>query len=269
MSLLTNLVSYWKLDEALGDAIDAHASNDLADNTVGSTFGKINGAREFSPAGSDYFSHASNSELTTGDIDFTVAAWVYRDTDPTEGFRQILSKWSATEEEGEYLLDGGQSNGGKFRFAVRSGATFYSVTEPNAYSAEAWYYVIGWHDSVNNSLNIQVNNGTVESASHSAGVNSHAGSSVVMGALGGFLGSSGGYWDGRIDECGFWKRVLTTQERTDLYNGGSGLSYDNFDGGGGGGNPWYYYAQLRTRVRRTWLRNGLIWTPSYAHGKVA
>lgn len=40
--------------------------------------------------------------------------------------------------------------------------------------------------------------------------------------------------------------------------------------GGGGGNPWHYYAQLRERVKPSrWRRNGLIWTPSYAFGKVA
>lgn len=41
-------------------------------------------------------------------------------------------------------------------------------------------------------------------------------------------------------------------------------------GGGGGGNPWHYYAQLREQVKPSrWLKHGLIWTPSYAFGKVA
>jgi hypothetical protein len=33
------------------------------------------------------------------------------------------------------------------------------------------------------------------------------------------------YLDGRVDNVGFWKRVLTAQDRTDLYNSGKGLDY--------------------------------------------
>ena len=33
------------------------------------------------------------------------------------------------------------------------------------------------------------------------------------------------YFDGLIDEVGLWRRVLTAQERTDLWNGGAGLTY--------------------------------------------
>jgi hypothetical protein len=32
-------------------------------------------------------------------------------------------------------------------------------------------------------------------------------------------------WDGLIDEVGFWKRVLTSAERTELYNSGNGRDY--------------------------------------------
>ena len=32
------------------------------------------------------------------------------------------------------------------------------------------------------------------------------------------------HWDGRIDEVGFWKRVLTARNRSQLYNNGFGSS---------------------------------------------
>lgn len=42
---------------------------------------------------------------------------------------------------------------------------------------------------------------------------------------------------------------------------------------GAGGNPWYSYAQQRVATvlaqGRHWSRRGLLWTPSYAHGKAA
>ena len=46
--------------------------------------------------------------------------------------------------------------------------------------------------------------------------------------------NSGSEFDGLIDECGIWSRVLTAGEITDLYNSGAGLPYDAGGGGGGG-----------------------------------
>jgi len=40
--------------------------------------------------------------------------------------------------------------------------------------------------------------------------------------------------DGRVDEVGFWKRVLTAQERTNLYNAGAGNTYHL----GKAASPW-------------------------------
>jgi hypothetical protein len=34
-----------------------------------------------------------------------------------------------------------------------------------------------------------------------------------------------------MDEVGFWRRLLTTDERDQLYNSGSGIGYDDLDGG--------------------------------------
>lgn len=39
------------------------------------------------------------------------------------------------------------------------------------------------------------------------------------------------YYDGYIDELGFWNRTLTPSEITDLYNGGDGLTYTSEFGG--------------------------------------
>ena len=38
------------------------------------------------------------------------------------------------------------------------------------------------------------------------------------------------YLDGLLDEIGFWRRLLTWEERNLLYNNGNGLSYESFEG---------------------------------------
>ena len=85
-------------------------------------------------------------------------------------------------------------------------------------STGASYFVVGWHDSVNNTLNIQVNNGTVNSLAWTAGVLN--GSADF--AIGARRDTAPLYFDGRIDAVGLWKRVLTSGERTSLYNSGTG-----------------------------------------------
>ncbi|MEP7356896.1 MAG: RHS repeat-associated core domain-containing protein, partial [Anaerolineales bacterium] len=88
-------------------------------------------------------------------------------------------------------------------------------------STGAWYFVVGWHDAVNNVINIQVNNGTANSLSWSGGVfDGNAGFEI-----GGRNDTQPGYFDGRIDEVGLWKRVLGGDERTLLYRNGAGCQY--------------------------------------------
>jgi hypothetical protein len=73
---------------------------------------------------------------------------------------------------------------------------------------------------VANTINIQVDNATVNSAAYSAG--------VADGANGFRLGAQDNgvdFWNGRIDAVGFWKRVLSGAEVTSLYNSGNGREH--------------------------------------------
>lgn len=83
MTLLDGLVSYWKLEEANGARVDSvvASGNDLTDNnTVTQAVGVLGNAAQFTAANSESLSHADNASLGTGDIDFTVASWVYFDS---------------------------------------------------------------------------------------------------------------------------------------------------------------------------------------------
>jgi hypothetical protein len=227
---LAGLISYWKLDETSGNALDAHGSNPLTDvNTVGAAAGKLNGARDFVHANAEYFVHTSNSDFRTGDIDFTFALWaksnVVSNANGMLFFKDVVP---ASPEYGMEVFNS------RFDFEVWAadgdGAatgellanTFGDIT------AGVWYFVVAWHDSVANTLNIQVNGGAVDSLSYSAGV--WAGSADFK--LGNDDPSFGFSWDGQIDEVSFWKRVLTAAERTALYNNGYGLAYPFVDDAG-------------------------------------
>lgn len=231
MSLLTNLVSYWKLDEASGNALDSHSTNTLTENGTGgiaSVAGKIVNARDFEFGDVDYFSLASNADVSLGDEDFTWAAWVNLESKPG-ALLTILSKYSSTTAE-YALFWYNPTDRFAFECAGAGGANDAFANNFGAPTIGEWNHVVCWHDSVNNLLGISVNAGTADTVAYTHGVGTNAADFTL-----GKYGSLGFGFDGLIDEVGLWKRVLTSQERTDLYNGGAGLSYDSFGGGGGSG----------------------------------
>lgn len=228
MPLTDNLIVYYKCDEASGNLLDAHSVGpyDLTDNnTVTSAAGKINTARQFTAANSESFSRADNAALSTGDIDFTWAGWAYFDSAPGGGNgHTLVSKWDIPGTQREYALVWENSGTSRLRFYVSSDGLANSHVDADTLgvpSTGTWYFVVAWHDSVNNTINIQVNDGTVDSLAYSSGVRDGTGA-LYFGSLNDFASY---YHDGRMDEWGFWKRVLTGAERTSLYNGGAGLAY--------------------------------------------
>ncbi len=218
MSLTTSLVSYWNLDEASGNRADSHGTNTLTDNnTVASATGKIGTAGDFEKNNSEWLSHADNADLSTGDIDWTVQAWVQLESKPAGDYMCVVGKGGSG---GEYALFW---NAPDDRFYLYVNGAFGSI-KANTFGAPSlatWYCLHIWHDSVNNLVGISVNAGTADTASYSGGITDGTGAF----AIGRDEIGPAGYWDGLIDEVGFWKRVLTSQERTDLYNAGAGFAY--------------------------------------------
>lgn len=223
--LTTSLTSYWKLDEASGARADSVGTNNLtSNNTVGQAVGKLTNAAQFNSASSRYLSITDNASISVGDIDFTVGAWVYLDSKSAD--QAIAGQYYTTTNQRSWNINY-QAAADRFRFAVSADGTsvagqFDNVIADNfgSPSTGTWYYIVAWHDSVANTINISVNNGPANSLSHTTGVLDSTGP-FTIGALGNPLQ----YFDGRIDGVGLWKRVLTSQERTNLYNSGNGLEY--------------------------------------------
>lgn len=230
MALIDDLVSYWKLDESSGTRADAHGTNDLTDNnTVTSAVGKIGTAADFDSGSSESLSRVSNSSLQVGDIDFSIAFWIQAETLAT--FPVVIRKGDNGIFTEEYVIYY-DTSANRLKWEVCSGAAIaVTVTYGSAFSTGTWYHVVCWHDASNNQIGLAVNDGTPVTLSHSDGVRAASGLFEV-----GARSVQGLYWNGLIDEIGFWKRVLSSQDRTDLYGGGAGLSYPF----GGGGIPTIY-----------------------------
>jgi hypothetical protein len=222
--LLTNLTSYWKLDESSGNALDANSTNVLIDNgTVGATAGGIiNGARTFNGS-TQYFNVASNASLDVGATDFSFTCWVKLTT--VASLQALISK-RAGGAAGQYVLyyDNGTS---RFDFFVYNGTTFIGATA-NTFglpSTGTWYFLAVVVDDTAKTIKISVNAGAQDtSASYTTSIPSRT-DAFQIGAE---QIVAQNFLNGAIDEVGFWKRKLTTAEITQLYNSGAGYAYSNF-----------------------------------------
>lgn len=222
-SLLTSLVSYWKLDEAsTGVApvtrIDSVTStgNDLTDNnTTASGVGIIGNCLAPIKLNAETLSRADNASLRIGAGDGTFSFWLQINV--LGAFQGILSKddGGANREYGFYT---DASNVLQWFVNTASGIQTRSSTA-GALAINTWYFVVGWHDFTAHTISIQVNDGAINTLGVNAGGVLTSTATFILAA------EAATRFDGLIDEVGFWKRVLTAAERTSLYNGGAGLSY--------------------------------------------
>jgi hypothetical protein len=217
MSLLDGLVAYYPL-ENLND-VSGNGLTLTNNNAVTFTAGKVVNAANFVAASHQWLSHADDALFRMGDIDFTIAAWV-----------NLASKGANTGQIAgkrftgnlEYYLRWNVSSD-RFNLEVSPDGANPSHIEATTFgspSLSTWYFVVAFHDSVNNLLGISVNNGTVDTTPYSTGV--FAGTALFgIGCWTDFPNTSE-FWDGLIDEVAIYKRLLAPSEQTALYNNGFG-----------------------------------------------
>lgn len=210
------LKAYWKLDELSGNAIDDKGANDLTDNnTVTTAAGIIGTSRSFTAADNEYFSIADNADLAGGDVVIFVWAWVRHGALNPATTPGIMAKWpGGGQNEFSLYADG---NTQRYGFDVSGNGSDTITVTANSHgdpADEVWHLVMGWHDPILNTINIQVDAGTVDSTSHSAGVHNGTGEFTLGGIGTSFT------WTGQIDESGWTTRIWSAGERVAFYNYG-------------------------------------------------
>lgn len=209
-----NLVSCWSLDSTAW--ADAYGGNTLTDHgTVANVAGKVANAGDFELANSNYLSHTSNAALQMGDIDFTFAVWVKPES--TGSSMEIIAKDDDAVNSRDYTLT--VDIGGGVRFYFNGGGT-PEVTSSVTMSAGNWYFIVVYHDATANTVNISINDGTVDSHTTGGAAPQTSAAEFRIGSREYFNFEE--YFDGLIDEPVAWKRKISAAEITDLYNGGSG-----------------------------------------------
>jgi hypothetical protein len=235
MPLTDSLVSFYELEEASGTRVDSHGTHDLTDtNTVTQTAGLVGNCAVFTSANSEKLNVAHHADFN-GSTDFSIAGWFYLTT--IGAVRALVTKWSSAASFGPYQLIY-ESIAGRFMFRLGNSsidgyaASVYANTHAASAGSPAtatWYFIYCYHDAINSRAGIAVN--TVYDTTTTTDIPFDSTEDFVIGGY----NSGAGYLNGRADQVGFWRRTLTPNEVTTLYNGGSGISYATLSGGGGGG----------------------------------
>lgn len=206
------------------------------------------GSRLLTASDKAHFKVANNAGIQTGNTDFTVGVWIY--WDGTNG--GVVARWdSSTSKEYNIFITAGTAG-----FTVTpdgSSGTAVTLNSSAVIPSGSWSFILAWHDAVNDSINIQVNNGSVDSLSHTLGVHSSNADLVFGARLPNYVG-------GRISRSLFSKRILTTAEKTYLYNAGAGRSYGDLGIAGTDG------ANLKTNLISYWNFSEASGTAYDAHG---
>lgn len=203
------LVSYWNLDEPSGVRYDSHGANDLTDNnTVGSATA-VAGAMHNAAAS---FVAANSESLGVGSLlgssPKTYSLWVKSDGG--------ANTKRVAVDKGMYL-DVYHDSGANLKVDAYyyDGATYPLATTGWVTKALGWLNIVT--DVTNGGIaNVYVNGdeftGTVAFPGNE-GTQSNFTLTTNNGTL-------------LMDEVGLWSRVLTSDERTELWNAGKGKFYD-------------------------------------------
>jgi len=229
-SLYSGLVSYWNLQDPSGPRLDLTGNaNTLTNvNVVPAVDGLLGRASGFTAASLQHLTMVSNATIQGGPKNYTFACWAQIASKPANVMAFVL-KTSAVAGQSEYVLQWLNTTD-RFRMIVYRATDSAQIAVANSLGAPAldtWYFIVGWNDHTNLTVNIEVNAGATDSTSLAGATQAASAAALDIGANS-VAGTS--YLNGKMAEVAKWDRLLTRQERVWLYNNGRGRTFP-FDGG--------------------------------------
>ncbi len=204
------------MDELTGTRVDHIGGLNLTQvNSVPGVTGKVRNAAQFAIASANTYLRGINSSLyDLGASAFTIAFWIKVTSIPAV-FMTVISQGDSLNA-GQYnwrILVA--PNTGQIQLAFQGGHSILNSTVNLV--AGNWTFVVLWQNST--SLNMQQNNGTIDTNAATFFSLGGAGGTFDFGAIGAGLSEL----NGLIDSTQVWNRVLTAGERTTLWNNGAGV----------------------------------------------
>jgi len=226
-SLRTGLAAYWPLNETAtsGDVTaedwTKRGNNLTSNNSVLSVAGKVNNAREFVAGNTEYLSRASNTDLTLGNGNWTLAFWFWRSS--LTGQQVLVGKDSTSFREFNIHSTFAADTTLLTLEIFNNSALSRNITAVSAQVANAWNFVACRHVASTGVTTVRCN-ATTATYTRTGGPVEEWVSQTTPWEIGrrGFL-TGGLYLTGYVDECAKWSRSLSDSEIDTLYNSGAGI----------------------------------------------
>ena len=171
----------------------------------------------FTRANSDQANILDNDTVSTGDIDFTLCGWANKDSSPA-GEMFIISKDGGIANTSEFgLLWSNVENRWRFYITNQARAVF-NVIDANTLgvpSNATWYFIAAWVDRTAATVNIQINDGAIDSIAKTVTMFNGTARFGIGGRQ--ITAGSDNFFDGSVAGVSLSKRILSSNERTKLY----------------------------------------------------
>lgn len=220
-TLVNDLVSYWSLDEESGTRVDSVGSADLTDNNTVLYDTGVNGnAASFVGINAEELTLDDTDSVQPGSSGMTWAFWLKAGA---AAYQYWMSKGIGANQFAPLF---GCQTGGAVDFYIGDGSGTSQAQLAAVSGLDDWTLIIAWWDGTEKKANVWVKN-----AAEDRGIAGIALSGQPYNGTSTFtLGSAtagGGFATGLMDEVAIWSRVLTEDERTELYNSGAGKFYNS------------------------------------------
>jgi hypothetical protein len=218
MALSDNLVSYWKLDESSGNAVDSVGSDTGTNSSVTYSAGKINNAGNFTRATPSRLAITGNGSTANGSLSMWIKGTFATDNSDYGVFSKV-SVWNATGQPFIYI----RRRDSESKAAVMGMDVYNNSQESYStsnISTSGWSHCVWVWNTSAKTIKFYID-GTLINTVTLGTMQTPVFSSIVIGD--GILTARA--FQGQLDEIGFWDRELTGAEITELYNSGNGNQY--------------------------------------------
>lgn len=214
---LTNIRAAYNLDDSTGNLVDSTGNGYTLTNTGTVTFstGLIGEAALFGTSNlTKILSLASSAAGIALSSDWTVAFFWKADT-AANGLSVMEVTWGATGASNSNLTIFGRDQANGRWIIFNSGFTSSQTTE--GISNGTWYHMMVTRSG--STLTFYVNN----TSKGSVAVGSATNRTLRIGT--GYSNDAGWKLSGDVDMWYVWDKALDSTERSDVYNGGTGVQY--------------------------------------------
>lgn len=227
-TLSTNLIAYWRLEEASGTRNATVGGVNLTENggTISGVAAKQGNGADFEQSSSQYLANTSSNFVSAiGAGAFSWSGWIRSESISGNQVTHGAGLFANVASEADGSSQIAMRADGKLVFKKFTGTNRSYKTDAAVCSAlSTWFHIAFTYSGSGTDISSIYVNDALTAATDDGNAASGWGSGTFIGAQ--WASGVGGYsYDGIIDEVGLWSKVLSAQEITALYFAGAGIPY--------------------------------------------